>query len=74
MWLSNGKFADNGGCGYILKPSAMRLEGTTFNPEAKYPIVNTLIVNVISGIQLPKPQAVRIFFSCIEFLDKEGDY
>nr|XP_047904547.1 1-phosphatidylinositol 4,5-bisphosphate phosphodiesterase zeta-1 isoform X7 [Anser cygnoides] len=32
MELQNGKFLDNGGCGYILKPEFLRNRSSTFNP------------------------------------------
>jgi len=48
MFVNNGKFLDNGKCGYLLKPPALLL-----NEKNKvYPIVITL--KVISGWQLPK--------------------
>ncbi|CAL8239055.1 unnamed protein product, partial [Gadus morhua 'NCC'] len=34
MDLNDGLFRQNGGCGYILKPSFMRQPGGGFNPEA----------------------------------------
>jgi hypothetical protein len=48
MWLNDGKFRDNGGCGYLLKPSFLR-EGSSSLPPM------TLKVTVISAQQLPKP-------------------
>lgn len=33
MELQNGKFLDNGGCGYILKPEFLRNRNSTFNPH-----------------------------------------
>ncbi len=32
MQLNHGKFQDNGGCGYVLKPDYLLIEG--FNPNA----------------------------------------
>ena len=32
MALANAMFARNGGCGYVLKPSIMRLMRTGFTP------------------------------------------
>jgi Phosphatidylinositol-specific phospholipase C, Y domain/C2 domain len=49
MQLNDGKFKENGGCGYVLKPEYMR----SFAAEPSKPII--LHVNIISGIQLPKP-------------------
>jgi len=60
MWLNDGKFKDNGGCGYILKPKFMRKtdrdEKILFNPEEPGPVQKTLLINVISGWQFPKVQ------------------
>jgi len=53
-WINDGKFLDNGRCGYILKPKYLREEKITFNPTAKAKPVRTLILTVISGFQLPK--------------------
>ncbi|XP_029428290.1 1-phosphatidylinositol 4,5-bisphosphate phosphodiesterase delta-3 [Rhinatrema bivittatum] len=58
MDLNQGRFQENGNCGYILKPPFMRDINTKFNPE--YPSrgsshdVKTLSVKVISAQQLPK--------------------
>ncbi|NXE46607.1 PLCD4 phosphodiesterase, partial [Casuarius casuarius] len=58
MDLCDGLFSQNGRCGYVLKPSFMRDEGTLFNPsdpsswESPGPV--TLTIQVISGQQLPK--------------------
>ncbi|XP_053751306.1 1-phosphatidylinositol 4,5-bisphosphate phosphodiesterase zeta-1 isoform X2 [Panthera pardus] len=55
MDLQNGKFLDNGGSGYILKPHFLRDIKTQFNPN-KPPNQSdpvTLTIRLISGIQLP---------------------
>jgi len=52
MQLNLGKFSDNGGCGYLLKPEWMRLPADK-NPARAKP--KTLKIQVISGQQLPKP-------------------
>ncbi|KAM6893535.1 1-phosphatidylinositol 4,5-bisphosphate phosphodiesterase delta-4 [Xenentodon cancila] len=58
MDLNDGLFSQNGGCGYVLKPSFMRDTGKRFDPEMPQisvdyqPIV--LTIRVISGQQLPK--------------------
>ncbi|NXD06163.1 PLCD4 phosphodiesterase, partial [Nothocercus nigrocapillus] len=58
MDLNDGLFSQNGHCGYVLKPTFMRDEGTLFNPsdpstwESHGPA--TLTIQVISGQQLPK--------------------
>nr|XP_040136877.1 1-phosphatidylinositol 4,5-bisphosphate phosphodiesterase zeta-1 [Ictidomys tridecemlineatus] len=54
MDLQNGKFLDNGGCGYILKPQFLRDAKSNFNPSKirdSNPL--TLTIRLISGIQLP---------------------
>nr|XP_042130147.1 1-phosphatidylinositol 4,5-bisphosphate phosphodiesterase zeta-1 isoform X2 [Peromyscus maniculatus bairdii] len=55
MDLQNGKFLDNGGSGYILKPDFLRDATLSFNPNEATgngrPI--TLTIRLISGIQLP---------------------
>ncbi|KAM7382292.1 hypothetical protein PAMA_012919 [Pampus argenteus] len=60
MDLNQGKFLQNGQCGYILKPHFMCQPETTFNPEnvgggpGHSPVL--LTVRVISAQQLPKPE------------------
>ncbi|KAM9715388.1 1-phosphatidylinositol 4,5-bisphosphate phosphodiesterase delta-3-A [Menidia menidia] len=60
MHLNQGRFLQNGLCGYVLKPSFMCQPDTTFNPEnvgggpGHRPTL--LTVEVISAQQLPKPQ------------------
>ncbi|XP_038174206.1 1-phosphatidylinositol 4,5-bisphosphate phosphodiesterase zeta-1 [Arvicola amphibius] len=55
MDLQNGKFLDNGGSGYLLKPDFLRDATLSFNPREAigdgHPI--TLTIRLISGIQLP---------------------
>ncbi|XP_064011655.1 1-phosphatidylinositol 4,5-bisphosphate phosphodiesterase zeta-1 [Pogoniulus pusillus] len=55
MELQNGKFLDNGGCGYILKPEFLRDRRSTFTPHNvgthSQPV--SLSVKLISGYQLP---------------------
>uniref|UniRef100_A0A8C5A9E9 Phosphoinositide phospholipase C n=1 Tax=Gadus morhua TaxID=8049 RepID=A0A8C5A9E9_GADMO len=53
MDLNDGLFRQNGGCGYILKPSFMRQPGGGFNPEAPQNR-ESYLPQVISGQQLPK--------------------
>ncbi|XP_072289087.1 1-phosphatidylinositol 4,5-bisphosphate phosphodiesterase delta-4 [Eucyclogobius newberryi] len=58
MDLNDGLFSQNGGCGYILKPSFMREVERRFDPDNPQkldgyrPLV--LTIQVISGQQLPK--------------------
>ncbi|KAK3543603.1 hypothetical protein QTP70_023951 [Hemibagrus guttatus] len=58
--LSRGRFAQNGGCGYVLKPAVMRDEVSYFSAQSQgcMPGVppQTLRVKVISAHSLPKPQ------------------
>ncbi|KAL2776772.1 1-phosphatidylinositol 4,5-bisphosphate phosphodiesterase zeta-1 isoform 2 [Daubentonia madagascariensis] len=55
MDLQNGKFLDNGGSGYILKPQFLRDAKSNFNPNKVMRDSNpiTLTIRLISGIQLP---------------------
>uniref|UniRef100_A0A8C4LXF6 Phosphoinositide phospholipase C n=1 Tax=Equus asinus asinus TaxID=83772 RepID=A0A8C4LXF6_EQUAS len=56
MDIHDGLFRQNGGCGYVLKPDFLRDAQSSFHPER--PIspckAQTLIIQVISGQQLPK--------------------
>uniref|UniRef100_A0A671EW28 Phosphoinositide phospholipase C n=1 Tax=Rhinolophus ferrumequinum TaxID=59479 RepID=A0A671EW28_RHIFE len=56
MDICDGLFRQNGGCGYVLKPDFLRDTQSSFHPER--PIssfkARTLLVQVISGQQLPK--------------------
>ncbi|XP_047577008.1 1-phosphatidylinositol 4,5-bisphosphate phosphodiesterase delta-4 [Lutra lutra] len=56
MDICDGFFRQNGGCGYVLKPYFLRDAQSSFHPER--PIspfkAQTLLIQVISGQQLPK--------------------
>ncbi|KAG8566636.1 hypothetical protein GDO81_013328 [Engystomops pustulosus] len=54
MDLNRGRFLDNGGCGYVLKPEFLREEDTLFNPEDCSSCLKILRIRVISAQQLPK--------------------
>ncbi|XP_034425517.1 1-phosphatidylinositol 4,5-bisphosphate phosphodiesterase delta-3-A [Hippoglossus hippoglossus] len=60
MDLNQGRFLQNGQCGYMLKPPFLCQPGTTFNPEnvgggpGHRPVLFT--VRIISAQQLPKPE------------------
>uniref|UniRef100_A0A3B3HRT9 Phosphoinositide phospholipase C n=1 Tax=Oryzias latipes TaxID=8090 RepID=A0A3B3HRT9_ORYLA len=60
MDLNQGRFQQNGLCGYVLKPPFMCQPDSTFNPEnvgggpGHRPIL--LTIQVISAQQLPKPK------------------
>ncbi|XP_025025020.1 1-phosphatidylinositol 4,5-bisphosphate phosphodiesterase zeta-1-like [Python bivittatus] len=61
MDLQIGKFLDNGGCGYILKPEFLRNRDTQFTPHnisADHQPV-TLTIKLISGHQLPPSNLSR---------------
>ena len=52
MTLNDGRFRENGGCGYILKPpSVMPIDKEEHNPGDRV----TLHIKVLSGSCLPKP-------------------
>eukprot|EP00049_Salpingoeca_infusionum_P011529 m.200566 g.200566 ORF g.200566 m.200566 type:complete len:1108 (+) comp14961_c0_seq1:248-3571(+) len=57
--LNLGKFADNGGCGYILKPPLLNSLDSTFNPGVPSSVPaemhQTLTVRILSGQSMPKP-------------------
>ncbi|NXV43307.1 PLCZ1 phosphodiesterase, partial [Uria aalge] len=55
MELQNGKFLDNGGCGYVLKPEFLRKHNSTFTPQnvGRYSKPMSLSIRLISGHQLP---------------------
>jgi len=59
MFLNNGKFRDNGGCGWVLKPEFLLKEEAAFDPNFINPAlpckIPKLCVKVISARQLPKP-------------------
>ena len=48
MHLNDSKFRENGNCGYVLKPNYMLQPSM---PRSGF----RLVVNVISGQRLPKP-------------------
>ncbi|XP_029453200.1 1-phosphatidylinositol 4,5-bisphosphate phosphodiesterase zeta-1 isoform X2 [Rhinatrema bivittatum] len=54
MDLQNGKFQDNGGCGYLLKPEFLRNANSQYDANSRrhnFPQV-TLSLRIISGFQL----------------------
>ncbi|XP_075068291.1 1-phosphatidylinositol 4,5-bisphosphate phosphodiesterase delta-1 isoform X2 [Mixophyes fleayi] len=58
MDVYQGRFRDNGCCGYLLKPSFLRYSQSKFNPKSiqdgEWWTPKTLNIMVISGQQLPK--------------------
>merc|ERR1719150_561776 len=64
-YLNRARFADNGGCGYILKPDFLRDPNIRYSPTSpslldrtKYPAM-TLSLQVISGQHIPSPMGVQ---------------
>ncbi|NXD44427.1 PLCZ1 phosphodiesterase, partial [Copsychus sechellarum] len=55
MELQDGKFLDNGACGYVLKPEFLRDCNTSFTPRnvGGYSKPMSLSIRLISGHQLP---------------------
>ncbi|KAL0968709.1 hypothetical protein UPYG_G00270570 [Umbra pygmaea] len=55
MDLNNGRFQDNGGCGYILKPLFLRTNQMDFNPNSYHHKLKPaqLHLKVVSGSSLP---------------------
>uniref|UniRef100_A0A672GVH0 Phosphoinositide phospholipase C n=1 Tax=Salarias fasciatus TaxID=181472 RepID=A0A672GVH0_SALFA len=58
--LHRGRFSQNGGCGYILRPAVMRDEVSYFSAHTQGCVPGvppqTLRIKVISAHNLPKPQ------------------
>ncbi|NXM75582.1 PLCZ1 phosphodiesterase, partial [Serilophus lunatus] len=61
MELQDGKFLDNGGCGYVLKPEFLRNLNSTFTPQnvGGYSKPMSLSIRLISGHQLPPSSLSR---------------
>ncbi|XP_062245216.1 1-phosphatidylinositol 4,5-bisphosphate phosphodiesterase zeta-1-like [Platichthys flesus] len=58
MDLNNGRFQDNGGCGYTLKPAVLMSSETSFDPGCSRCLKATrLLLKVISGSNLPVPRS-----------------
>lgn len=55
MCLQHGFFSDNGGCGYLLKPSFLLSENSSFDPKGKsHKNGKHVQIHIISGQHLPK--------------------
>jgi hypothetical protein len=55
MCLQYGFFSDNGGCGYLLKPSCLLSEDESFDPKKKdHKNGKHIQIRIISGQHLPK--------------------
>ncbi|XP_034540927.1 1-phosphatidylinositol 4,5-bisphosphate phosphodiesterase zeta-1-like isoform X1 [Notolabrus celidotus] len=59
MDLNDGRFQDNGGCGYVLKPAVLMSSQKSFDPAcSQHGIKPThLLLKVISGSNLPVPRS-----------------
>ena len=56
MHLNGALFADNGGCGYVLKPEILRNSNLLFDPANRNTMKNKKIleIKIISAQQLPR--------------------
>ncbi|XP_061772665.1 1-phosphatidylinositol 4,5-bisphosphate phosphodiesterase zeta-1-like isoform X1 [Nerophis ophidion] len=59
MDLNDGRFQDNGGCGYVLKPAVLMSSQKSFDPGGSQRGVQPthLLLKVISGSNLPVPRS-----------------
>ncbi|XP_068579407.1 1-phosphatidylinositol 4,5-bisphosphate phosphodiesterase zeta-1-like isoform X2 [Cebidichthys violaceus] len=59
MDLNNGRFQDNGGCGYVLKPAVLMSSQRSFDPSCSQRGVEptVLMIKVIHGSNLPIPSS-----------------
>ncbi|XP_039987888.1 1-phosphatidylinositol 4,5-bisphosphate phosphodiesterase zeta-1-like isoform X1 [Xiphias gladius] len=59
MDLNDGRFQDNGGCGYILKPAVLMSSQRSFDPGcSQHRLKPThLLLKVINGSNLPVPRS-----------------
>ncbi|XP_076450758.1 1-phosphatidylinositol 4,5-bisphosphate phosphodiesterase delta-4-like isoform X2 [Babylonia areolata] len=58
MQLNQGRFKDNGGCGYVLKPNFLLTEEMfgIVNGTVARNLCKTFKLTIISGTQIPKPK------------------
>ncbi|PIA32250.1 hypothetical protein AQUCO_04500091v1 [Aquilegia coerulea] len=49
LWLMQGMFRSNGGCGYVKKPDILLDSDSVFDPKVKLPVKKTLRVRVYMG-------------------------
>ncbi|KAL4587187.1 hypothetical protein LXL04_000054 [Taraxacum kok-saghyz] len=49
LWLMQGMFRANGGCGYVKKPDFLLKNDTVFDPKITLPVKKTLKVKVYMG-------------------------
>ncbi|KAM7414826.1 hypothetical protein PAMA_019582 [Pampus argenteus] len=59
MDINDGRFQDNGGCGYVLKPAVLMSSQRSFDPGCSQHNVKPthLLLKVISGSNLPVPRS-----------------
>ncbi|XP_069384789.1 1-phosphatidylinositol 4,5-bisphosphate phosphodiesterase zeta-1-like isoform X1 [Paralichthys olivaceus] len=59
MDLNDGRFQDNGGCGYTLKPAVLMSSQRSFDPSCSQHRLKAthLLLKVISGSNLPIPRS-----------------
>jgi hypothetical protein len=55
--LNDGRFRENGNCGYVLKPPSLLLKGDTFGDSAPDPV--RLSIRCLAGSCIPKPRGGR---------------
>mmetsp|Transcript_5049 Transcript_5049/g.8718 ORF Transcript_5049/g.8718 Transcript_5049/m.8718 type:complete len:338 (-) Transcript_5049:979-1992(-) len=67
--LNDGRFRENGGCGYVLKPSALMIKSDYADTNEP----TLLSIRVLSGSCLPKPKGQRSG-ECIDPLVKVSLY
>jgi len=50
LWVMQGMFRGNGGCGYIKKPDLLLKSNAVFDPEATLPVKTTLRVSYLFSV------------------------
>jgi len=58
LWYNHGKYQDNGGCGFILKPEFLRKPDPDYYPAAPRKLAKTLMLTVVGAFQLPKKAGI----------------
>ncbi|XP_034047726.1 1-phosphatidylinositol 4,5-bisphosphate phosphodiesterase zeta-1-like [Thalassophryne amazonica] len=61
MDLHDGRFQDNGGCGYTLKPPVLMSSQEHFDPRSRNhsPELTYLLLKIISGSDLPTSRSIK---------------
>ncbi|KAL5710256.1 phosphoinositide phospholipase C [Ranunculus cassubicifolius] len=49
LWLMQGMFRSNGGCGYVKKPDILMVPDPLFDPKVRLPVKKTLKVKIYMG-------------------------